>query len=80
MRLVKFIPYGTMFKFEGRPRRDMPLVVTPRKLQCVSCGELLEWRIYTVAPEKFDAKCPICHTVARTFWKGKLHKELDPDA
>lgn len=76
----EFVPYGTMFKFESRPRPAMLGDSKSRKLQCVSCGELLEWRIYSIAPDKFDDKCPICHVYAHSFWKGKLHQELDPDA
>lgn len=75
-----FIPYGTMFKLEELPRPGNEVVKVGRKLECVSCDGLLEWRIYNVAPDKMDAECPMCHVKARDFWKGKLHKELDPDA
>lgn len=76
----KFIPYSTMFKIESRPRPRIILDVKGRLLQCVACKNLLEWRIYSIALEKFDNQCPLCHAKARDFWKGKSHKELDPDA
>ena len=76
----KFVPYATMFKFEGPPRPGFDIDVKARQLQCVSCEEVLTWRIYTLSPEKFDSECHKCGVKARDFWKGKLHKELDKDA
>ena len=75
-----FVQYGTMFKLESRPRPRMISDPHPRLLECVNCGLSLEWRIYTVAPGKFDEYCPECKTGARDYWQGKLHKELDDDA
>lgn len=69
-----FIPYGTMFKLETRSRND-----GGRMLECVNCGSLLEWRIYTVAPEKLDAECPSCGLKAVDFWNRKLHREIGVD-
>jgi len=73
----QFVEYGTMFKLESRPRPRMISDCHPRLLECVNCGLSLEWRIYTVAPSKFDEYCPECKTGARNYWKGKLHRELD---
>lgn len=75
-----FTQYSTMFKFQTRSHFDMVGDPKPRKLQCVNCGSLLEWRIYTIAPEKFDSLCPDCHMTASEFWEGKLHKELNSNA
>lgn len=69
-----FVPYGTMFKLEDRVRPAMGHDINPRQLKCVNCGLLLEWRIYTLDPERFDAKCRTCGMTAHEFWKGKLHK------
>ncbi len=71
-----FVPYGTMFKLSLSEVEDGK----PRQLECVYCGLILEWRVYTIAPEKFDVECPECKMEACDFWKGKLHQELDPDA
>jgi len=77
----KFIPYNTMFKLQELPRPENGVANnTGRTLICVSCGSSLPWRIYSVAPNRMDAECPMCHTKASDFWKGKLHKELDTDA
>lgn len=65
------MPYGTMFKLcPPRPGEA-------RHLECVACGTVVEWRIYTVAPRKFDEQCPSCLRKAKDYWKGKLHKEID---
>lgn len=65
-----FTPYRTMFKL-CHPRPG-----AARQLECVSCGLELEWRIYTVAPEKFDNQCPECGVKARDYWNGRPSKEL----
>lgn len=75
-----FVPYSTMFKLEEPPRPENEADITSRVLVCVSCGRMLEWRIYSVAPDKMDAECPMCHVKACDFWKEKSHKELDADA
>jgi Zn finger protein HypA/HybF involved in hydrogenase expression len=72
-----FVQYGTMFKLEDRVKPAIVFDANPRQLECLNCQLLLEWRIYTIAPEKFDNECPECGVKARDFWKGKLHRELD---
>lgn len=71
-----FISYPTMFKLESP---DMVNDIG-RKLQCVACAQLLDWRVYRVAPLKLDAECNSCHVKAADFWKGKPHKESKTDA
>lgn len=71
-----FVHYGTMFKLSSVGTMGD----NPRQLECVNCGLVLEWRVYTIAPLKFDVECPDCKMKACDFWKGKLHKELDTDA
>ena len=72
-----FIPYCTMFKLESRPNGRMAIDPKPRGLQCENCGDLLEWRIYTMGTRQFDSECPICHMTAREFWKSKVHRKVE---
>lgn len=75
-----YIPYATMFKLEPWPRpHNYGGPCRGRQLQCVKCGLVLEWRIYTVAPDKFDEECSECGTDARDFWNEKPHKEIGED-
>ncbi len=73
----RFTPYATMFKLKGSFCPGTGEGTKARELQCVSCGSLMKWRIYTLAPEKFDAKCPTCHVTAKDFYKGTGYKELN---
>lgn len=66
-----FIPYGTMFKLE--PYKGH---AAARGLICVCCGQLLEWRIYTISPETFDSECPSCKMTTERFWKNKVHRKV----
>ncbi len=72
-----FVMYGTMFKLETRPRASMLLLKRGRHLECVNCGTQLVWNTYTLDPSGFDKMCHECKMDARTFWKGKLYRELD---
>ncbi len=74
-----FVPYKTMIKLEGWPRVNS-LNKEPRGVVCESCGQIIPFTIYTIAPEKFDQECGQCGMTADEFWKGKLHRELDVDA
>ncbi len=76
----KFVPFATMFKLEVRSRPEMVECLSQRDLQCISCGGLVTWRIYTIAPEKFDAECPECHTKASGYWDGRLCRKVVADA
>jgi hypothetical protein len=66
-----FLPYRTMFKL-SLLRPGMA-----RGLECVACGIGLEWRIYAVAPEKFDTQCPECGVEARDYWDGRPSQEIN---
>lgn len=68
-----FLPFKTMFKL------CPPRPGAARQLECVSCGMELEWRIYTIAPEKFDNECPACGVKADHYWCGSPSREI-PDA
>ncbi len=67
----KFVPFATMFKLQEGLSSE-----APRQLQCVNCGDMLEWRIYTVSIDLFDSHCPKCVVRACDFWRGKPHREL----
>jgi hypothetical protein len=67
-----FVPYATMFKLE--PYKGH---ASGRQLICLSCGQILEWRIYSIAPNKFDEECPSCKVTAPRWWKGKIHRKLE---
>jgi hypothetical protein len=60
-----------MFKFEDRPRPAILFDPKPRQLECVNCGMLLEWRVYTIAPEVFDERCPECQMSVKEFYNAK---------
>lgn len=77
IKVDPFVQYGTMFKLESRSCPRMSVDLKPRRLQCVNCACFLEWRIYTLAPEKFDSVCHFCHMTARRFWAHKTSKELE---
>lgn len=79
----KFVPYTTMFKLDDRPRIRSLTDDIGQMLQCQNCRHLLEWRIYRLAPEKFDAECPQCGVKVSDFWKNKVCRsveELSSDA
>lgn len=61
----RFVPYKTMWKL------GLATTSTPRKLECMHCGNTMEWRIYSTAPEAFDAYCDACGMSADDYWKDK---------
>ncbi len=75
-RIKQFVPYATMYKIDCSPVCEF--VKGPRQLICINCDASIDWKVYNIAAEVFDAKCPSCKVPAVTYWKGKVHKEL-PD-
>jgi hypothetical protein len=65
-----FVPWGTMYKLETVGEGS-------RKLECVNCGFKMEWRIYLIAPEQFDARCSECKVLASHYWKDKPHRKVE---
>ncbi len=71
----KFTPYDTMFKLQTSTTE-----IHPRKLECVHCGHVLDWRLYSVAPVEFDNECHQCRIRAQDFWKDKPHRKVENHA
>lgn len=74
---ASWVPYATMFKLEDRTQVLMLNYAQRRCLVCVNCHMKLPWLVYTLDPASFDKACHKCKMDAHTFWRGRLHKELD---
>lgn len=72
-----FVEFATMFKLESRPRPTMFLNESPRQLECVNCGMLLSWVIYTLDPAHFDRTCSDCGARSRDYYKTRPHQEVN---
>lgn len=70
----RFTPYATMFKLQLGLQAD-----GPRVLECVHCGDLLSWRFYKLAPERFDAECQKCGMSLEDYWKDKNSRKVGLD-
>ena len=68
----RFTPYNTMFKLQTSTTE-----LHPRSLECVHCGHLLDWRLYSVAPVEFDRECHRCSIRSEDFWKDKPHRKVE---